>query len=208
LRPLDFDPATLDALKRHAKRQLRQRMRALRGAVPPEARARRSAAIFSRLSAWPEVASATSVALFGPMLDRGEVDLRELDGALRARGARVFYPRMSGTEGGAPGFARVSDPAELEEAGHGFLEPKKEAPAAAPGEIDLVIVPALAVAETGARLGYGSGFYDTVLPVFCPPALSLVVAFEFQLLAELPSTDGDVACDLVVTDGRTLRAPR
>jgi 5-formyltetrahydrofolate cyclo-ligase len=205
---VDFDPAALDALKRRAKRHLRQRMRALRGAVPPEALARRSAAVVERLSGLPEVGAARSVALFWPILGSGEVDLREMDAACRARGARVFYPRMPDAAGGSIGFARVDSASDLAEAGHGFLEPPGAAPAAVPGELDLVIVPALAVAEAGLRLGYGSGFYDAVLPLFCPPAVSIVVAFEFQLLAELPTTEGDVACAVVVTDARTLRVPR
>jgi len=66
-------------------------------------------------------------------------------------------------------------------------------------------VPALAVASSGHRLGYGSGFYDATLPDFCPPALSIVVAYDFQLLAELPVSAHDIACDIVVTDARLLR---
>jgi 5-formyltetrahydrofolate cyclo-ligase len=39
-----------------------------------------------------------------------------------------------------------------------------------------------------------------VLPRFSPPATSIVVAFDFQLVVELPVEAHDVACDLVVTD--------
>jgi 5-formyltetrahydrofolate cyclo-ligase len=69
-------------------------------------------------------------------------------------------------------------------------------------------VPALAVSSAGHRLGYGVGFDDATLPDFCPPAASLIVAFDFQLLAELPTLDHDFACDLVVTDARTLAVSR
>jgi 5-formyltetrahydrofolate cyclo-ligase len=67
-----------------------------------------------------------------------------------------------------------------------------------------LIVPALAVASDGHRLGYGSGFYDATLPDFCPPGRALVVAFDFQLLGELPVTSGDVASQCIVTDRRVL----
>jgi 5-formyltetrahydrofolate cyclo-ligase len=111
------------------------------------------------------------------------------------------------SEGGVrTGFAETRDPAELAERGRKFLEPPPDAPRAARGELDLVMVPALAVTDGGHRLGYGVGFYDATLPDFCPPARSLLVAFEFQLLAELPVFEHDVACDLVVTDGRTIDA--
>ena len=42
------------------------------------------------------------------------------------------------------------------------------------------------------------------LPDFVPPAVSVIVAYDFQLLAEIPTLPHDVACQLVVTDTRTL----
>jgi len=37
--------------------------------------------------------------------------------------------------------------------------------------------------------------------------VAIVVAFDFQLVAELPIEPHDIACAFVVTDGRTLAAP-
>jgi 5-formyltetrahydrofolate cyclo-ligase len=190
----------LEQLKRRAKQQIRQRMRAVRSAIPEAALEIRSAKIRDRLAALPEVASARSIALFWPMPDRGEVNLCELDRELRRKGLRLYYPFMSRPYSSIGGFALVDDPAALAECGRGFLEPSGDAPVAARGDIDVVVVPALAVSEKGHRLGYGAGFYDRVLPEFCPPARSVVVAYAFELLAELPDTPGDVACDVVLTD--------
>jgi 5-formyltetrahydrofolate cyclo-ligase len=161
-----------------------------------------------RLSALPEVQSAVSVALFWPMEIRGEIDLRLLDEQLRHLGKRVFYPFMPGPRRAGPGFALVDEPASLAPREHEFLEPPLDAPSARGGELDVVVVPALAVSAAGHRLGYGAGFYDSVLPQFSPPALSVVVVYDFELLPELPTTEGDVACDVVVTDSRTLRLRR
>ncbi len=108
-------------------------------------------------------------------------------------------------EGGfSTGFRQVASVTELAERGQRFFEPPPEAPAAARGEIDLLVVPALAASADGHRLGYGSGFYDATLPDFCPPASAVVVVFHFQLLGELPVTDNDVASNVVVTDRRVL----
>jgi len=203
---VDFDEATLDALKRRAKKQLRQRMRALRGVVPAAARSSRSAAIVDRLLSLPELAGARTIGLFWPMEGRSEVDLGLLDASCRERGATVCYPFIrDGDEGRSTGFSPVSAPSDLVDAGHGFLEPPATAPACRPGELEVIVVPALAVSEQGHRLGYGSGFYDEILPRFRPPALAIVVAYDFQLLAELPSTPHDVPCDIVITDARTIR---
>ena len=56
------------------------------------------------------------------------------------------------------------------------------------------------------RLGYGAGFYDSLLPDVRPPAQAVVVAFDFQLLVDLPTLPHDVPCDWVVTDTRALKA--
>ena len=203
---MDIEGPALDDLKRRAKRQIRQRMRALRGAIPVAALRSRSVAIAARLLALPEVAVARSVALFFPMEEKGEVDVRLVDEQCRARGASLYYP-SSGGDQGEPGFRRVEALGDLAETGHGFLEPPLDSPKAVPGDLDVIVVPALAVSELGHRLGYGAGFYDTLLPRFCPPARSIVVAHHFALLAELPTQAWDVACDVVVTDSRVIRAP-
>jgi 5-formyltetrahydrofolate cyclo-ligase len=135
--------------------------------------------------------------MFWPMDGFGEVDLRGLDEAARRDGKRVYYPF---SDDGDVGFREVADVRSLQERGHGFLEPDSEGAEAVSGNIDLVLVPAIAVTESGHRLGFGRGFYDRLLPRFSPPATSIVVAFDFQLVVELPVEAHDVACDLVVTD--------
>jgi 5-formyltetrahydrofolate cyclo-ligase len=197
--------ADLDALRIRAKRQLRDRARALRTAIPEPAREARSLRVVERVFELPEVQAASAVASFWPMTSRGEVDLRTLDERLRAAGKRLFYPGMAEPDGPGPRFARVDDRAALADRGRRFLEPPADAPVANPGDLDIVIVPALAVSGTGDRLGYGAGFYDSILPRFCPPALSVVVVYDFELLPELPVTDHDVSCNVVVTDTRVIR---
>jgi 5-formyltetrahydrofolate cyclo-ligase len=112
---------------------------------------------------------------------------------------------MDATESGFDtGFALCGATNELTAQSGRFLSPPPTAPRAKRGEIDLILVPALAVSANGHRLGYGRGYYDVTLPDFRPPALCVVVAFDFQLLAELPELAHDVASDVVVTDARTL----
>lgn len=190
-----------DFIRRKVKAELRKRMRGVRKAAPIEACLERSKKIVAALLAEPAVASARSIALFWPIEERHEVDLRGLDASLRARGAQLFYPALD-PETRVMTFRRVDDVAVLAEAGFGFAEPPLDAPEAT--TLDVIVVPALAVDDRGHRLGYGAGFYDRTLPRFCPPAHAIVVAFDYQLIAEVPITEGDVATDLVVTDARVL----
>ena len=201
-----FDEATLTDLKFRAKRQLRARLRGLRAAHPELVLAQASARIVERVLEMPELEAARSVGSFWPMVDRREVDVRPIADAVLAAGKQLYFPFLQQTASGfSTGFARVTAVSELAERGQRFLEPPPEAPRAERGQIDLLIVPALAVAADGHRLGYGSGFYDATLPDFCPPARAVVVVFDFQLLGELPVTPGDVASHIIATDRRLLR---
>lgn len=199
------DAEALDALKRRARTQIRARLRSLRAAYPEAGLNERSARIVERVRSLDEYQRAHSIALFFPLSH--EVDLRPLDRAARAAKKTLYYPVMDPASGTyRTGFAAVGGLSELGPRGRPFPEPGPEAPRAAQGDIDLVLVPALAVSADGHRLGYGSGFYDSVLPDFRPPGVAVVVAFDFQLLAELPTLEWDVGADWVVTDARALRS--
>jgi 5-formyltetrahydrofolate cyclo-ligase len=182
-------------------------MRALRTAHPAEALERRGKRLVARALQMPEFQAARSVALFFPMLERKEIDLREVDREARLQGKRVYYPFLEPRgEALVSGFRLALGMDELIDRGQRFFEPPPEAPVAARGDVDIVFVPALAVAASGHRLGYGAGFYDSLLPDVCPPAVTVAVAYDFQLLAELPCLPHDVACDWILTDTRLLRA--
>ena len=202
-----FDPHIVAELSVRAKQQLRSRMRALRAAHPEKVRAEKSLRVVERVLALPEFDAAKGIALFASLLDGGEVDMRPLDDAARARGKRIYYPTVERKgDRDHTALAEVRHASELLPRGRRFAEPEAEAPRAERGDVDLVVVPALAVAATGHRLGYGGGFYDAMLPDFCPPAAAVVVAFDFQLVAELPAEPHDVPCAFVVTDTRLLVA--
>ncbi|MRG94252.1 5-formyltetrahydrofolate cyclo-ligase [Polyangium spumosum] len=188
-------------LRYRAKGVLRQRMRALRNSIPRESLAERSAKICAGLLSRPELSGARAVALFWPILKRGEVDLRPLAADLRARGVVVAFPAIDPATK-VMTFRIPADPAAMEEHGLGFQEPLPSEPEV--GAVDVVVVPALGVDGEGNRLGYGAGYYDRTLPRFCPPAVAIGVVYDFQVLSEVPATEGDVPLPVVVTDERVI----
>ena len=192
-----------DALRRQAKDVLRRQMRALRSVLPQAARAARSAAITERVTELAELQTADVVAAFMPM--RREVDVTGIICAARESGKRIALPRIDPTGGELLLHFHDSGDA-LVEGVWGIAEPAASAPGAPPAEVDFVLVPALAVDERGHRVGYGKGFYDRLLPRLTR-AVSCVVVFDFQLIAEVPERPGDHRVDLVVTDQRVLRCP-
>jgi 5-formyltetrahydrofolate cyclo-ligase len=184
-------------------------MGGVRNALPASACAERSSRICTRLLALEPFAKVGRAALFWPIESRHEVDLRALDASLRKRGVRIAYPSVA-VETGAMTFHFVDDPETMEERiayGVRLRQAALDAPAASPGELDIVVVPALAVDPRGYRIGYGAGCYDRTLPLFAPPATSVGVAFDFQVVVEVPCTPHDVPVDFVVTDERTLKSP-
>lgn len=202
---VDLDPELVQALIPKAKKQLRARMKALRAALPEAQRRAKSAEIVHRVAEHSAFSNARRVGLFWPIAERGEVDVRPLDAAARMTGKFVYYPFMdSSGDVFKTGFRPVKSPDELGRRGRAFKEPPRETPEAGPGELDLLVVPALAVAANGHRLGYGSGFYDATAPEFSPPAKLLAVAYDFQLLAEVPAAVHDVPVHIIVTDRRSL----
>lgn len=189
-----------DLLRRKVKDEIRYRMRQVRKALPASARAERSARIHNALFARPEWREARTVMLFASM--RTEVDTSAMERRAREEGKEVLCPRM--TDDMAELDPRVWEPGVVPfEQGRLAPEPPPEAPRAAPASIDLVVVPALALDARGARIGYGKGFYDRLLSRI-PRARRVAVAFDFQLIAEVPETSGDERVHTIVTDARVL----
>lgn len=206
----DVDPA--ERLLRHrAKASLRKRMRGMRALLTEDTAGQRSNAIVDRLLASDVLTQAQQVALFWPMLERKEVDLRRLDTALRARAVQVAYPFLEADPETAPEAVprrmtfRIASPDDLAERGSGFAEPCPEAPLMR--QPDVVIVPALAADPRGHRLGYGAGYYDRCLAelqALNPELVTVTVIYDFQLVADLPNTEGDVPTRSICTDQRWL----
>lgn len=190
---LSIDPAS--ATER--KRVLRSRLITERARLSTEERASRSRLIAERAAALPYVAMARAVALYAPL--GTEVDALEL--ARLVGSLRTVYPRT------VPGsrhmdFAHCS-PRELVRAPLGTREPPPEAPAVDPKSIDCIVLPGIGFSLDGHRLGRGGGYYDTTLSQY-PAARRVAIAFEVQLLAEVPHEGHDETLDAIVTESRAI----
>jgi 5-formyltetrahydrofolate cyclo-ligase len=73
------------------------------------------------------------------------------------------------------------------------------------GDIDLIIVPALAIDFSGQRLGRGAGYFDRYLQHFSGPTVGVIYDAEFMPM--VPSLPHDAPVSLVVTQARTISIP-
>ena len=202
-----FDQQNIELLRREAKRELRKRLRNTRLALMPSVVRQRSEKIVEQILSLEFWQKSSSVALFWPLLDRHEIDLRPLLDAANKTGKKAYFPWTDTLCNPRElRLRQVKDASEFKERGLGYEEPQDDAPEAEPGEIGLVIVPALAVDKQGNRLGYGAGFYDRLLPKISPPAQTVAAVFSFQILAEVPVADWDVRVGHVLTEEGFWRA--
>lgn len=199
---LDPPPPSPSVTPPAAKRDLRERLIRSRAALPPGDRASASASIAARVAALPAWASARTVALYHPL--GAEVDTAELARRAREEGKRIAWPRLRPGQRGMD-FA-ACDEADLVAGERGAREPPATAPSVAPGLLDVVVVPGVGFDHRCRRLGRGAGHYDATLAALSP-ALTVGLAFEAQLVAELPAEPHDVPLGTVVTERRTLRSP-
>lgn len=68
----------------------------------------------------------------------------------------------------------------------------------APEQIDLVIVPGAAFDRQGNRIGYGKGCYDRFLPLLRNDIEKIGLAYDLQLLPQIPAEPQDVKMDEVL----------
>lgn len=193
--------ASVDDVTRE-KQRLRRRVLAARDALPAAERRRRSAAVCARALALPELAEAGTVLAFAAF--GSEVDTRPLCDALLARGRRLCLPRVEGPRE-MVAVAVTDLDADLRPGTWDIPEPLAGLPVVDPVAVDAVIVPGAVFDARGSRAGYGGGFYDTFVPRLRPEVPRIALAFELQLVDDVPRLPHDLPVTVIVTERRVLR---
>jgi len=180
------------------KQSLRTIFARSREALDRSAAERLSASIQRRLIDWDGYRHSGAILLYAAA--GGEVATDALFADALAAGKSVFYPRLNASRDRVE-IVALGDRASLRPGAYGILEPQGEE-LAKPGDLDrlLICVPGLAFSVAGVRLGRGGGHYDRLLAVLAPPAVTVGLAYSFQLLDELPSKSHDRRLDFIVTE--------
>jgi len=88
----------------------------------------------------------------------------------------------------------------------GIYQPKEEFHRLFPPNIlDLVIIPGVAFTQQGHRLGRGGGYYDRFLKKLSGQAYSVALAFEMQIIKEIPLEESDMPVDCIITEKRIIQ---
>ncbi len=179
------------------KKQLRNEIKQLRSMLSDSDRQNMSQQIARFLLEIVEFNQAKRVFCYISYLD--EVETHSLITAFLQQNRDLAVPKiMNKTEMLA---IPLSDFSELEPDRLGILTPTSNQ--AATKSFDVAITPGLAFTEKGERLGYGRGYYDRWFSKNTVKT-KIGLAFEVQIVDELPLEETDLPLDILVTEKRII----
>jgi 5-formyltetrahydrofolate cyclo-ligase len=136
-----------------------------------------------------------SILFFSPLA--GEPDLRFLCSEAIAGGKRVAFPKYSAATDSYSAVAVADASRDLVPGQFGIPEPNSFCVEVPLNFLDLILVPGLGFSLAGVRLGRGKGYYDRLLASVV--GVRCGVAFDWQVVAELPTEAHDVFVDCLAT---------
>ena len=184
------------------KQAIRKKVIKLRDAIPPEVKKAGDRMIQERVFGLAEYRNAGTVMLFASF--RTEVDTIPIIADALMQGKRVVLPKVDGAKKELrlysirsvdeliPGYMGIPEP--------GVVEGRE----VAPEELELIVMPGVAFDERGGRLGYGGGYYDRLIAGLRHRPPLVAVAYEEQVVREVPVADHDIRVDRIVTDRRVI----
>lgn len=177
------------------KKEIRQKMLALRRALSASEKEERSQALTGNLISLKAYQEAKRILTYLAM--PGEADLDPLIRKALADGKEVYVPVCLTARQMEAG--RLLDMEHFVKGPYGLRDLPKGYSTISPEEIDLVLVPGVAGSPDGTRLGMGAGYYDRYLSKV-PYEKRVLVLWDFQVVEELPSEPFDQFMAAIVTD--------
>ena len=172
-------------------------MRAKRRALTAAEAAEKSEAICEKLFNLKEFNTGGTAALYMSSFNEPQTDA--VIKRLRYEGRRAAVP-VTDTQSGTLTHAEITE--NTRKGAYGIPEPAEIVPINIE-ETEIILVPGLAFDKTGARMGFGKGYYDKLLGT--SKAIKIGLCYDFQLLDKIPSEPHDVPMDIIITEKRVQR---
>ena len=199
-----MQPSNLRPLKTALRREVLTR----RDALSREEIVTRSRALTDHLLCLPTIPDAECVlayAAFG-----SEVQTLPLIEALLQAGKRVILPKVNRSTRVLDLYAVECCSTDLAPGVWSIPEPVEDrCLRCSPGDVDFIVVPGVAFDLQGHRLGYGGGFYDNLLAREqhrLSRGQIVALAFELQVVPEVPAREKDIPVPYIMTEERLIRA--
>jgi len=181
------------------KQALRQAMLKRRNSLSKQMLDKMSEIVQTIVLNMKEFVNAKTVAAYHPI--GSEVSTLKILSSVLQLNKRLALPRVEGESKII--FAEVKDlKNDLELGKYKIMEPKNHCSKV--NKLDLVLVPGIAWDKHGHRLGYGKGYYDRYLANLQTTSVGL--AYDFQVLENVPHGKKDFSVNLIVTEKRVIEA--
>jgi len=170
------------------KRQLRTALRAQRKGLSPTEVTTKSRLVAERLFAFPPFLQALTVVLYNA--DENEVVTEAIWRESLQQGKKVYYPRIT-TDRENLEFIRRHPDDTLITGTFGIFIPPGNDLLSSLQPTDVVLTPGVGFDLRGNRLGRGKGYYDRAFRGVLAGARRLALAYEFQVVPEIPAGPDD-----------------
>ncbi|MBN1571643.1 MAG: 5-formyltetrahydrofolate cyclo-ligase [Deltaproteobacteria bacterium] len=165
--------------------------------------ARKSEIICRKLIETPFFEDAVYLGLYSPV--RNEVKTDNIFDFAKGLGKRVGFPITSKSIGRLL-FFEVEALEELSVGTFGINEPPSlKKSFISLDKIDLLIIPGVVFDERGHRVGYGGGYYDRLTGENDLRAVKAALAFDMQIVENLPAEPHDKKVDYIITESRMIK---
>ena len=187
-----------------AKQAMRKQVCAAVARMEPGERVAASTQACALLAAQAQWRTAQWVMFFAPLPE--ELDVWPLLTMALSAAKKVALPRFV-AERQTYEACQILDPKLDLQVGHfGIREPHSRCAPLASIRLDLIMVPGVAFDLHGRRLGRGKGYYDQLLKGL--RGMACGVAFDQQIVGEVPVEPHDVRLDFVLTPTRWIESNR
>jgi 5-formyltetrahydrofolate cyclo-ligase len=129
---------------------------------------------------------------------RNEVQTRPIIEFLISKKKKILLPKIDNPSHTMTLHA-LSNLKDLKRSSFGILEPTSLVKISEEA-IDLIFAPGLAFDLKGMRLGYGGGFYDQLLLKIKPSTPVIALAFDFQIVDQVPHDHKDIPINGIITE--------
>jgi len=187
------------------KNELRSQVLKRRDSIPADQKAVKDDAIKTRLFNLEEFIDAKCVLMYVSF--RTEVDtIGQIEGIF-CLGKKLVVPLVHRKEK-TLALYEIKNISELVPGYMGIPEPKvREDRKVELKDIDIIVIPGTGFDTKGNRLGYGGGYYDKLLCNTEKGIPKVALAFEEQIVEDIPAESHDIKADIIVTDKRVIRPP-
>jgi 5-formyltetrahydrofolate cyclo-ligase len=184
------------------KDDIRKRILESRGNIAEEEICIKSKAICSRLSVLREFEQAQLIMCY--MDFRNEVMTGDLIIECLGKGKRVALPyvkSIDGMRGELQAFEITDIRNDVLKGTYGIFQPDPEKTKKLENEeIDLMVIPGVAFDIHKRRVGYGAGYYDGFLRRVKPGCIKVGLAFNMQIVDNVPAEEHDIDMDIIITE--------